>query len=460
MTQFAVDSFTGADNTQLEAYNSAWAKFGGGAVNYSLSGNRVKPASSSGTQYFHSATPPSADYSVSCDLYRFDTFSVAAGPVARATGTSVATHYHVRYSSSAGAYQLYKYIAGVATQLGSNATAAFGVGETHNLRLEVAGSSIAVYLDGAATPVIGPVADTAITAAGYAGLRSASASGHFDNFSAATAATTSSVSADLAAAWAVRAPVAADLAAAWSVGAPVAQDLGAAWAVTVPVSAGLSVVWQVQAAGQVAADLAAAWSVRAAVAQDLASAWVVRAPVAADLVAAWSVAARVTRDLPATWLVESVASGDTAFVQLQRRLVGVFKAAPALAGGNIRSNRDAPLGPRETHGVRVYLLGSDPDGYAFVGAPQDWTTTWRVDCLTRAADADADTDPTDAADELLRAAWARAAALQVDDLGAWDVQLAHRIRWDSAEAETAVCAPHFFVQVQHRTDPVTLQPVA
>ncbi len=185
MAQFAADAFSGADGTLLETYNSAWVKFGGGTTNLTTQSGRAKPASSSTLQYFHSAVPASADYSVSCDLYRPDTFSVLAGPVIRATGTSTATFYHARYSTGAGAYQLYRYTAGAAQILGTSAAYAFNATESHTLKLEANGSQINVYLDGNATPIITAV-DANITTAGYGGLRSASVSGYFDNYSADT----------------------------------------------------------------------------------------------------------------------------------------------------------------------------------------------------------------------------------------------------------------------------------
>lgn len=188
MTQFASSAFSGTDGTLLETADASWAKFGGATINITLLSGRGKPASSSTVLYYHSASPPSADYSVSCDLYRFDTFSVLAGPVARATGTATATFYHARYSSGAGAFQLYRYNNGAATIMGTSAAVTMNAGDTHAVKLEVNGTQISVYLNGGTTPIIGPITDNSITAAGYGGLRSASPSGYFDNYSADTIA--------------------------------------------------------------------------------------------------------------------------------------------------------------------------------------------------------------------------------------------------------------------------------
>lgn len=152
----------------------------------------------------------------------------------------------------------------------------------------------------------------------------------------------------------------------------------------------------------------------------------------------------------------------TAPIQIQQRIRAAFEAAPALAGGNIRTNRHLPLGPREAQGLRIYLINSAPPRRAYASGPQDWVSTWRVDCLARAADAKADTDPTEAADPLLRAAWSRAARLltpaALSDLAVHDVTVATRIAWDSEEADTPVANPYFYIQVEHRCAADDLRP--
>lgn len=148
----------------------------------------------------------------------------------------------------------------------------------------------------------------------------------------------------------------------------------------------------------------------------------------------------------------------TAVLLIQRRIVEALQASPALASGNVKANRQVPLGGKDIEGVRVWLLQSEPQGEALLGAPQDWLTTWRIECLARALDAD--TDPTEAADPLLQAAWSRLSAFQAPGLGVIEVRVATLVKWDAAEADTPVAAPSFFLQVLHRTAPETLQPAA
>ena len=88
-------------------------------------------------------------------------------------------------------WQLFKYVAGTATQLGSTVTAAYSAGVTHTAKLTCNGSAISLHVDGVLT--IGPIADTAITAAGFGGILAASDSDsdgvHLDNFSIDTLTT-------------------------------------------------------------------------------------------------------------------------------------------------------------------------------------------------------------------------------------------------------------------------------
>src|SRR5574340_1090071 len=59
----------------------------------------------------------------------------------------------------------------------------------YNMKLECNGSSISLYKEGGATPAIGPITDTAITAAGKAGLRGYLNGYVGDNFQAADLST-------------------------------------------------------------------------------------------------------------------------------------------------------------------------------------------------------------------------------------------------------------------------------
>lgn len=189
MTQFAADSFAGVAGTELSAYNAAWVRhalYPTAPCVISTAG-RLRTTASVLSVYVRSEAPPSADYSVSCDLVLVSADNSANGPIGRSS-SAAATFYHARYAGNASQIQLYKFVAGSAVLLGS-ASRTLVAGATLQLRLDMSGSTIRVYADGAASPVITQT-DTAISSAGLAGLRCSTASGsdaaglHIDNFSA------------------------------------------------------------------------------------------------------------------------------------------------------------------------------------------------------------------------------------------------------------------------------------
>ena len=187
MAQFAADSFTGTTGNTLQTYSASWTRHPSYASNALIASGRARgPNDGSNTAYYHIGTPASADYSVSADIYvQTNTFGKPA--VFGRLSTSANTGYHARFWAGTG-WQLYKVVAGAFTQLGSTVGQTLTAGNSYNLKLEMIGSAIKVYVDGVLTI---SVTDTAITAAGKAGIsfRDAIASSdttllHLDNFSA------------------------------------------------------------------------------------------------------------------------------------------------------------------------------------------------------------------------------------------------------------------------------------
>lgn len=166
---FASDNFTGTSGTELSAYNNLWTKhpsWASGTVSVEstrAAGNGAYAAN----LYTHSASPPSANYSVSVDIYVVSADTTSnAGVVARAD-TATATGYMCRYRRGTGV-QLFKFNGSItATQLGSTVAGDFAVGSTTRLLLSCQGSSIKVFKDGVE---IISATDSSITAAGKAGL--------------------------------------------------------------------------------------------------------------------------------------------------------------------------------------------------------------------------------------------------------------------------------------------------
>ena len=173
MSQFLNDQFTGANGQTLEAYNAGWVKISGLSGPGTLSNGRVQQAGGTVGYRRSDAVPPNADYSVSADIYVVTgTAGAAAGVCGRVLSTEQ-TLYHARYLSGTG-IQLLRYVFnGSATTLGTYAFSP-AVGDVFNIKLEMIGTALKVYLNNDPTPVIS-VTNTTITAAGNPGLRLGSA---------------------------------------------------------------------------------------------------------------------------------------------------------------------------------------------------------------------------------------------------------------------------------------------
>lgn len=192
MTTFVSDSFTGADNTELSAYNANWSKqTGHGTPSAVIKSNAANTNASDGGQYIvyqRSESPSSADYSVFSDLTDItDTVAWQAGVIGRAS-TGADTFYAIlciNVSGTSDTIRLYHWIAGTPVQIGSNSTVSFA--GTKNLELRMAGTAISVLFDTVAK-CGSPVTDANIAGPGKAGilLFNASTTGgpsSLDNFS-------------------------------------------------------------------------------------------------------------------------------------------------------------------------------------------------------------------------------------------------------------------------------------
>jgi hypothetical protein len=165
-------TFSGTQFTELSAFDANFSKqtgytqdgiLGAGGT-YAIQNGGAGPA-----VYQYAATPPSANYSVFADIAKLSG-STGAGPrmgVCGRMASGADTMYFALYSHDSTNIRLFKVVVGVQTQLGSsysytqNSTPA-------KLELVMNGSSISVELNDAT--IIGPVTDTAITAAGRAGV--------------------------------------------------------------------------------------------------------------------------------------------------------------------------------------------------------------------------------------------------------------------------------------------------
>lgn len=126
-------------------------------------------AASSNASYQNSATPSTADYYVEAV---FNAVTALAGDfygIAGRINPTVQTYYMFRYAQAAAQWQLIKVVSGTSTTLGTFADTV-NTGDSRIARLTMVGSTISGSVGGS---VVVSVTDTAITAAGLAGMRTA-----------------------------------------------------------------------------------------------------------------------------------------------------------------------------------------------------------------------------------------------------------------------------------------------
>lgn len=184
------DTFTDADGTALASHTpdlgGAWTKnahanyISGG---FTVQANRIWDTTARAA--FYTPAAAGADYRVKATIVRLsDDNSTSIGVCARMV-TNADTFYYFRYNNSGDVYQLFSWVAGVGTQIGSNVAGSVVNGVGVDIMLDVVGSTITGYVDGVAV-VSGT--DTAISAAGRPGIRGSGAMTtttglHYDAFS-------------------------------------------------------------------------------------------------------------------------------------------------------------------------------------------------------------------------------------------------------------------------------------
>ena len=169
---FLNDTFTDTNGTAITAHTSevggTWSAQPGNspATPSLITGNRLYSTSGAGI-YRNSSPAPSADYYVEAV---FDFLTTVSGDNVGIMGRAQAaanTYYTVRWSATSGNFSVFKIVAGAATQLGSSYVTTFTSG-SKTVRLTMVGSSISASIDGV---VQISATDTAITTAGFAGVR-------------------------------------------------------------------------------------------------------------------------------------------------------------------------------------------------------------------------------------------------------------------------------------------------
>lgn len=166
---FASDSFTDADGTALQSHvgevGATWASHPQYTGTYEIRSNRAAKASADTLPclFLASGLPATAEYDVQLVLHFGSTQVTRNGPAGRVSPTAK-TFYAVRYA--AGNWQLFKFVAGTATQIGTFASTAAG-GDDKTVLLQIRDAAKKVFINGA--ELISST-DNAITAAGRVGF--------------------------------------------------------------------------------------------------------------------------------------------------------------------------------------------------------------------------------------------------------------------------------------------------
>lgn len=175
----ALDSFTDVDGTAITSHIpeiGTWTKHTAGSTNTAaptIIGNRLVGENAATNSLYTIASPSTPNVIVACDVVmRSDNNVSQCGLVGRVVA-GAATYYHARYNTLANAWQLYKFVVGAATQLGTDQAAVLTVDAVNPLQLSIIGSTIGMIVGGV---TLVSVTDAAIPAAGLAGFKLASAS--------------------------------------------------------------------------------------------------------------------------------------------------------------------------------------------------------------------------------------------------------------------------------------------
>ncbi len=190
----AFDTFTDAPGIDLGSHlldtGGTWTKHAsfatGGLV--LTDANRVRAGVSGQSVYFQSNVSPSANYDVSAVFTCFTNVSTDSPGIVGRLDTASKTFYLALYRNSSG-FQLWKFVSGTATQLGTTYALVMSANESHRVTLRMQGTSISLLVDGVIR--VGPIVDASVSATGSSGLYdnpsspgTNSTGTHLDNFNA------------------------------------------------------------------------------------------------------------------------------------------------------------------------------------------------------------------------------------------------------------------------------------
>lgn len=190
---FATDTFVGTSGTPINKHTpdtgNIWvSEFGYGTTpSRALNGTGGTYSGSTTDIYRNTTAPSGADYWVQADFIWKSTIAGDQPGIAGRMQPGAQTYYFVRWSQTAGGWQLFRCVNASNVQIGTTSTDTF-TGGTKTIRLTMVGTTISVQLNGS---TIITVTDANITAAGFAGMRTAVAQSattgiHIGNFIASS----------------------------------------------------------------------------------------------------------------------------------------------------------------------------------------------------------------------------------------------------------------------------------
>lgn len=169
---FATANFTGAAFTELSVVDSNFVKHPSYPQDLILGSTGAYLICNSGLAigvYYHTATPPSADYPVKATIATLaGVTSDGSLAVCGRMSTTLDTYYFLQYNHASNILRLFERVAGVNTQLGSNFSYTL-TSTPAEIELVMVGNQISGKLNG--TTVIPAQTSNAITAAGKCGIR-------------------------------------------------------------------------------------------------------------------------------------------------------------------------------------------------------------------------------------------------------------------------------------------------
>jgi len=194
-SSISLDSFTGTTGTALGSHTgelgATWSVTTTGTASAQIDTNTVSRTGTLGSFYAYTSTTPStANYAVEADLIvRSNLAGDDTGVIGR-VDTSTNSFYLARWQQANLTWNIVKYVNGVYTNLKTSAVqSALTVGESYRLKLDMNGTTLTLYVNGAQ---LATVADSSLGSAGHAGImdgvdlssaqKTSSTGLHIDNF--------------------------------------------------------------------------------------------------------------------------------------------------------------------------------------------------------------------------------------------------------------------------------------